>query len=64
MDSVCEEQHTTGSVLGYNLWLLSFVHLRLAPASIGKVGAPQRPQNPLACRADSLIYTSHSADLP
>ena len=41
---------TTGSVLGYSLCFLSLVQHRFAPASMGTVGAPQRPQNPFACR--------------
>jgi len=42
-------RRTTGSVRGYTRCRASAPHCRLAPASIGAVGAPQRPQKLCDC---------------
>ena len=52
----CERpERTTGSVRGYSLCRLSAVQARLPPASIGRVGAPQRPQKVWPCSGVSAM---------
>ena len=47
-------ERTTGSVRGYSRCRLSAVQARLPPASIGRVGAPQRPQKVWPCSIESI----------